>query len=447
MCNSSYTMVGLLGRRRGTAMSEILRISSAAYSLVHILLIFMFFYKPRYTVKKTIMVTVGTMGPLLLVNLLMLMFMEQVAYGKIMLFTMVVPSFWFFFLLAKHRDFRFVFTFCLADTVSAEIIILSLIFNEYFTPNTNIVMFAIRILGFPIIEYIIVKKVRKLYFEIQDSVKKGWGIFSLVSIIFYSMVLIMVAWPTMITERPEDMIVMLMIMVLMPVMYINIFQILFHQNQLHNIQREQELWQIQTSHMQNQIHQMAETEERIRLERHNLRHRLQTIDAMLQKKEVEQACEYIRSVQGNLETPDSERYCQNAILDAVFSSYIKRARNKEIQVETSLRISEEIPVDAEALSVVIANALENAIHASERLPQEKRMINCRCIAQPQFMLQISNNFDGNIKLDENGRPLATEDGHGIGTRSILAFCEKNHAVVDYKITENVFALRIVVQNL
>ena len=427
-------------------MSEVLRLSSAAYSLVHILVMFFLFYAPRYSKKKTLLITGSVMGPLIIGNMILLSIMEQAAFGKIVLFLMVLPSFALFIYLAKHRDFRFVFTFCLADTISAEIILLSLIFNAYFTPDTNIVMALIRIIGFPLVEYIIIKKLRKLYFEVQDSLEKGWGVFSLVAIVFYGMMLFMTSWPTLITERPEDMVVMLMILVLMPVMYLNIFQILSHQNRLHNIKREQELWQMQSVHMQKQLEQMAETEACIRMERHNLRHRLQTIDAMLQKEEVQEVRDYIHSVQKNLENPDEERYCKNAILNAVFSSYLKQAKNKGISVKTSLNISDELPIEVEALSVVIANALENAIHACEKLPEKERFIKCRCIAEPQFMLQISNTFDGNIKLDEEGRPLAAKEGHGIGTRSILAFCEKNHAMLDYKIEDNIFALRIVVQD-
>ena len=269
-------------------MSEVLRLSSAAYSLLHILVLFFLFYVPRYSKKKTLLITGSIMGPLIIFNLILLSIIEQAAFGKLVLFLMVLPSFALFIYLAKHRDFRFVFTFCLADTISAEIILLSLIFNAYLTPDTNIMMALIRIIGFPLVEYIIVKKLRKMYFEVQDSLSKGWGIFSLVAILFYVMMLFMTAWPTLITERPDDMVVMLMILVLMPVMYLNIFQILSNQNRLYNMRREQELWQIKSEHMQKQINQIEETEERIRRERHNLRQRLQTIDAMLQKNEIQE---------------------------------------------------------------------------------------------------------------------------------------------------------------
>ncbi len=145
-------------------MSEIFRLTSAAWSLFHILILFMFFYSPRYSRKKTIRITCATMVPLVLVNALLLALLERAVYGKLVLFLLVIPSFAFFFFLSKHRDFRFVFTFCLVDTISAELIIISMILNQYLTPDSNVMMFAVRILGFPLVEYFVVKKTAQAVF-------------------------------------------------------------------------------------------------------------------------------------------------------------------------------------------------------------------------------------------------------------------------------------------
>lgn len=426
-------------------MSEILRLSSAAWSLLHILVLFMFFYAPRYAWKKTAIITCATMLPLVIINLLALMFFGQEIYGKLILVAIVLPSFAFFFFLARYRDFRFVFTFCLVDTISAEIIILSMILNQYITPNSNIVMFAIRMVSFPLVEYFAVKKMRKPYFEIQDSVKKGWALFSFVSIIYYVLIITMIAYPTIITDRPDDMIIMLVLLVLMPLMYFNIFQLLAHQNKLYAVNRKQELWQIQSMRMQRQLRQMAEADERVKTERHNLRHRLSSIDMMLQKNEISEARAYISSSLETLVAPTGEKYCKNPVLDAVFSYYFKLAQDKGVRVEHALYIPDELPVEAAELSIVLANALENALMACAKLPEGSRWIKCRCIEKPQFMLQISNPYTGKIKTDEKGLPVAAEKGHGIGTRSILAFCEKNGALADYKIDDDHFALRIIIQ--
>jgi len=426
-------------------MSEILRLTSATWSLFHVLILFMFFYLPRYSRKKTVIITCATMVPLLIINILLLVLLGQGVYGKLVFVLLVIPSFAFFFFLSKHRDFRFVFTFCLVDTISMELIIISMILNQYITPESNIVMFVVRILGFPLLEFFVVKKLRKPYFEIQNTVTKGWGIFSLVSVIFYILILAMVAFPTVITDRPADMPIMMILMLLMPLMYLNIFQILHHQNRLNTVEREQELWQIQSSHMQKQIASMAEADKRISFERHDIRHRLQIIDVMLQKGEITEAREFISSTHETLQAPTGLVYCKNAILDAVFSFYFKHAQDRDIHIESTLSISEALPVDPSELSIVIANGLENAIHACEKLPEEERVISCRCIEKPQFMLQIRNPFSGEVKLDEEGFPVNDAKGHGIGIRSIRSFCERNNAQVEFKIEDYMFALRILIQ--
>lgn len=427
-------------------MSEILSMSSIAWSLMHAFILFAFFYVPKYPRKKFLIISSVVLVPLVAANAALFMLYDFDNFGRILVFSLIIPSFCYFFIMSKYKDFRFVFTFCISITIAAEILIFSMIINSYLTPETNLVSFILRIISFPIVEFFLVGKFRKHYFEIQKMIKAGWSMFSVVSFLFFLLLLALVVWPTSIVSRPDDMPAVLVFLFIIPLMYVNIFHILSHQNSLYQMQREQELWHIQSDHMQHQLRQIAKADERVRFERHNLRHRLQTIDVMLQKGAYEEAREYIQSAQKTLDAPLNKKYCQNAILDAVFTSYFRQAEEKGIRIESALNFSENLPVEAEELSVVIANALENAIIACEKLPEAKRHIKCRCIDHPQFILQISNPYNGDILTDADGRPLAREHNHGIGTRSILAFCEKNNAIVDYKISHDTFAVRILIQN-
>ena len=424
-------------------MSEFLRLSSVAWSLLHILVLFAFFYSPRFSRRKTILLTLATMVPLLALNMLLLYFAGRQHYAWVVLFALVLPSFAFFFFLSKYRDFRFIFTFCLVDTVSMEILIISMLADAFLGDDKCILMFIIRILAFPLMEWAAAKKLRKPYLEIQDSLPRGWGAFSLVSVVFYLILLAMTGYPVLITDRPEDVPVMLLMLALMPLMYLNIFQILGNQNRIHEMEREQELLRLQTGHMEQRIRQTAETEEKIRIERHDLRHRLMAVGAMLEKGEYEEAEKYIHKSAEHLESQTVERYCANPVMDAVFSSYFEQAAACGIRIEAKLAVPQELGIDETEVSVVIANALENAIHACRKLPQEERLIRCMWISHPQHMFQISNPYHGELRLDEDGRPVSREAHHGIGTRSIAAFCEKHGAFADYKVEDSWFHLRIV----
>ena len=119
------------------------------------------------------------------------------------------------------------------------------------------------------------------------------------------------------------------------------------------------------------------------------------------------------------------------------------AENKGIKVTNSIVFQDEIPFDEAELAVVFANAIENAINACEKLPQEKRQIKIQVISSPSFMIQIVNSFDGQVEFNDNGVPVNLEEGHGLGTKYIVAFCKKHEVFYNYKVTENTFALQLV----
>ena len=109
----------------------ILRDVSVMWSLIHTLLMFMFLFDSRYSKKKTIKLTFLTMLPLILLNFILFLVCGSEGYMQRMLITLSLPSLIFFFILAKHRDGRFFFTFCVIDTLVLEIIYITNIIDHY----------------------------------------------------------------------------------------------------------------------------------------------------------------------------------------------------------------------------------------------------------------------------------------------------------------------------
>ena len=56
------------------------------------------------------------------------------------------------------------------------------------------------------------------------------------------------------------------------------------------------------------------------------------------------------------------------------------------------------------------------------------------------MIMVRNTFDGTVSFGENGLPENQEEGHGFGSRSIAAFCEKNGGECCFKAEEKLFTL-------
>ena len=110
-------------------------------------------------------------------------------------------------------------------------------------------------------------------------------------------------------------------------------------------------------------------------------------------------------------------------------------------IDIGFDVPDPIPVDATELATVLANAIENAINACEKVDEgEERFIDIKVLSDPSFMIKVSNSFSGRVEFDDEGIPVNREEGHGFGTRSIIAFCDKNKAFYQFLTKENVFTL-------
>ena len=114
----------------------ILKDISVLWSLLHTLLLFLLLFESRYSKKKTLILSLVTMIPLILVNTVIFVLVGTERYMTVLLLTCSLPSLIFFWCLAKYRDGRFFFTFCFADTLILEVIDLTAII-DFFGVNVN----------------------------------------------------------------------------------------------------------------------------------------------------------------------------------------------------------------------------------------------------------------------------------------------------------------------
>ena len=246
----------------------------------------------------------------------------------------------------------------------------------------------------------------------------------------------------MISERTEYIPFLILIIILIPCINGCIFFALFRQQELYEMRNREQLLRLQTESLQARIRQTSQNEERIAIARHDLRHRFQVLSGLLKNGDTEEAQRYISAGIGDLEDTKTRDWCKNSLLNAMFSVYFGMAEADGIRIEQELDIPEDIGVDETELSVVFANALENAVAAVRELPTEDRIIRCKCIRYPQLMFRISNPYKGEISFDSDGIPVSASEGHGLGTRSISAYCEKNGAMCAYTAENGWFTVQI-----
>lgn len=418
----------------------ILKDISVMWSLIHTLVMFLFLFESRYPRKKTLTITLVTMVPLILVNFVLFILLGPAKYGPLMLLTLSLPSCIVFYILAKYRGGRFFFTFCMIDTTVLEVIYITNILNHYLTPNSYLVTFIVRMAAYPLIELWLYKKLRLIYLDVQRQYSQGWGVFGIIGVSFYLAITLLMTYPTPIIERPEYIPVLSILFVLMPAIYLHIITTLRHQQDAHKTVQQKTILNAQVANLTARMDEFAAADQRFRVERHNVRHKLNTIAAMIQQEQYDDCLKFLAEYEQSLDKTRVVRYCQHPVLDAMLYSYISKAQSKDIRLDLGFAFPDEIPVDEIELATAIANALENAINACEKLPQEERFIEIKVIQKPRFMMRIVNSYHGDVQFDEDDIPVSHVKDHGLGAHYIAAFCNKYGGYYQFSADNDTFTL-------
>ncbi len=416
-----------------------LREISLFWSAVHTLVLFLLLFESRYSNKKTICISLATMLPLIAGNMILLFFLDTEQIGLILLLTLSLPSLVVFFILAKKRNGSFFFTFCLVDTLVLEILYVTQIINHYVTPDNNVFMFIVRLVIFPLLEWIVYKKIRAVFLDVQAHTE-GWGLFAVIAAIFYVLISLVMNYPTSIVTRPEYLPAAILLFVLIPVIYFHIIKILYRQQHVHEMTETDNILAMQVSSLTSRMDELFAANDKFRMERHNFRHKLKTLTSLMKTEQYDECRILLAEYEEALDKTKIKRYCQHTVIDATLSSYIQKAETKGIDVRMGFAFPDTISISQTELATAIANALENAINACEKVEPSKRYIDIKVLNYPRFMIQIANSYVGDIEFNEQGVPVNHENDHGFGTRFIAAFCKKNDGFYQFSADGERFTL-------
>jgi len=186
-----------------------------------------------------------------------------------------------------------------------------------------------------------------------------------------------------------------------------------------------------------------------RSSRHDMRHHMTALSALLQKGDYSEAQRYMANWQGQLVQIETKTWCRNAAVNAVLSAYLAQAEEAGYALETDIALPQELPFEEVDLCVVLANALENAIHACEAelcgTPSIKLFASLT--DQRRLTIRVENSYHWPIEFDSNGFPIVPhQEGHGQGLKSISAVAEKYHGLFQCDCKDGTFTLRVVLLN-
>lgn len=211
-----------------------------------------------------------------------------------------------------------------------------------------------------------------------------------------------------------------------------------------SIQAEREYLQLAADGMADRLKLMEEVSAQNSRTAHDRRHFNNVLLELLEQGQTAEATALLQNQ--NQTVPKTGRvYCENPAVNAAVSHYAGIADEAGIRTEITLEIPAALSVDALELSMVVSNLMENAIHSCEKLPYNiTPYIRFTCMSAGRLLLEMENPCPAGTALDENGYPVASGEGHGIGSRGVIAFAKKYDGELLYRAENGVFRVRLLV---
>lgn len=209
------------------------------------------------------------------------------------------------------------------------------------------------------------------------------------------------------------------------------------------LESDAEILEIATVAMRDRLEASEKIVQADRMMRHDRRHFEALLLTLLRDGKSEEAQSLLEE-RLNEEPHALRKYCENSVLNAAIGHYVFKAQAENIDVQVRCNIPANLKIEEMELAIVVSNLLENAIHACEK-SEGQRFIKLTSKYKNQLLLEIENSCGPNIKLDEEGYPVTEEQGHGVGTKSVLSFVKKTESEIFYQVKDGIFKVRMIIE--
>lgn len=174
--------------------------------------------------------------------------------------------------------------------------------------------------------------------------------------------------------------------------------------------------------------------------RHDFKHTIGTLDALVSAGDLSSVRAYLDDYLAMQPTNDTVDFCENPAVNAILNYYMGMAKSLSIPLEWDISIPKDMSVSDIDLCGILGNILENAIHACEKLPEDKRFIDLTLRYEPGggLYIVVTNSFDGNVRMNGSAYLSTGRHGSGLGLISIKETAEKYNGLARFTHDEKEF---------
>ena len=193
-----------------------------------------------------------------------------------------------------------------------------------------------------------------------------------------------------------------------------------------------------------QIEQLRYAQKQAALYRHDMRHHFNYINTCITQNKLEEATKYIQQIFDVFDDTKIIPYSHNESLNLIFSSFHQKAEEHQIVFTVDASAKDFSRYTILDLCKLLYNGIENAIKACQQVTNsQKRYIHIELYEKNnKLCCEISNSYSIEPSFDENGIPLSSRNGHGIGVRSMIYVVDKYHGVYKFSTQNHTFKFQM-----
>ena len=195
--------------------------------------------------------------------------------------------------------------------------------------------------------------------------------------------------------------------------------------------RQREIFSTQMADLQSHISEVERLYRDLRGLRHDMGNHLMTLEQLYDNGEYETAEQYAGTLRKEIQNVSGDIASGNPVTDVILSGRKKEIEEKGITFACDFHYPMTKSVNSFDLSIILNNALSNAIEAVEReqsgSDQTAHISLFSHRRKNMYIIEVSNSYTGNLEPDAaTGLPCSSkpENGHGFGLISIRHVARK-----------------------
>jgi len=199
-----------------------------------------------------------------------------------------------------------------------------------------------------------------------------------------------------------------------------------------------------------QIHLLDAQQHEVRRLAHDVKNSLlPVVNALNQENQTMAKALLVQILDGFAQSP-SRIETGYSLIDAILSQKQKQSQDRQIQLKVEHHLNDMQRISDIDLSVILGNALDNAIEATEQIQEaDKQVIRLTLQSEKGLLtIKLRNPISGQL-IKENGQYVSTKadhNKHGFGFSSIRLLVEKYQGLLQVDTTESEFSLTIILHD-